>query len=58
MKKAKRPIGIVLVALQFCLAADALAVRFGTVITRFWSGTYGTVRSLIVRNRKKGVASQ
>ena len=44
MKKAKRPIGIVLVALQFCLAADALAVRFGTVITRFWSGTYGTVR--------------
>ena len=47
MKKAKRSIGIVLVAilLILCLAVDAAAVRFGTVITRFWSGTYGTVQT-------------
>lgn len=47
MKKAKKSIGIVLVAilLILCLAVDALAVRFGTVITRFWSGTYASVQT-------------
>ncbi len=47
MKKAKRVIGIVLavVMLLLCVAVDGLAVRFGTVITRFWSGTFGTVQT-------------
>ena len=45
--KIKRTIGIVIVALLLvvCLAADALAIRYGTVITRFWSGTFGTVQT-------------
>jgi hypothetical protein len=49
MKKAKKSIGIVLIALLLVLslAVDVLAVRFGTVITRFWSGTYGAVQTEI-----------
>ena len=45
--KIKRTIGIVIVALLLvvCLAADALAIRYGTVITRFWFGTFGTVQT-------------
>ena len=47
MKKGKKTIGIVLIAilLILCLVVDAAAVRFSTVITRFWSGTYGTVQT-------------
>ena len=47
MKKAKKSIGIVLIAilLILCLAVDALGVRYSTVVTRFWSGTYGTVQT-------------
>ena len=47
MKKAKKSIGIVLIALLLvlCIAVDALAVRYSTVITRFWSGTYGSVQT-------------
>lgn len=45
--KLKKSIGIVLVAfmLVFCLVADALCIRFSTVCTRFWSGTFGTVQT-------------
>jgi len=47
MKKAKKPIGIVLIAIMLiiCIALDGLAVRFSTVATRFWSGTFGTVET-------------
>lgn len=47
MKKATKSIGIVLIALLLvlCIAVDALAVRYSTVITRFWSGTYGSVQT-------------
>ena len=43
--KAKKSLGIVLVALLLvlCLTADVLSVRFSTVITRFWSGTFSSV---------------
>jgi len=45
--KAKKSIGIVLTALLLvlCILADALCIRFSTVITRFWSGTFGTVQT-------------
>lgn len=45
--KIKKTIGIVLIAvlLIVCLLADALAIRYSTVITRFWSGTFGTVQT-------------
>ncbi len=45
MKKAKKPIGIVLIALLLilCVAIDGLALRFSTVATRWWSGTFGAV---------------
>lgn len=45
--KAKRSIGIVLMALllAICLVIDCLAIRYSTVITRFWSGTFGTVQT-------------
>ena len=47
MKKATKSIGIVLIALLLvlCIAVGALAVRYSTVITRFWSGTYGSVQT-------------
>lgn len=47
MKKATKSIGIVLIALLLvlCIAVDALAVRYSTVITRFWSGIYGSVQT-------------
>lgn len=47
MKKAKKSIGIILVALLLvlCLAVDALAVRYSTVITRFWSGSFASVQT-------------
>ncbi|MBQ6755683.1 MAG: glycoside hydrolase family 3 protein [Oscillospiraceae bacterium] len=45
--KAKKTIGIVLIAilLVLCIIADAAAIRFSTVITRFWSGSFGTVQT-------------
>ena len=47
MKKANKSIGIILIAilLILCLAVDALGVRFSTVVTRYWSGSYGTVQT-------------
>ncbi len=47
MKKAKKSIGIILIAilLILCFAVDALGVRYSTVVTRFWSGTYGSVQT-------------
>ncbi|MBR1813806.1 MAG: glycoside hydrolase family 3 protein [Lachnospiraceae bacterium] len=45
--KAKKTVGIVLIALllALCVVIDAAGVRFSTVITRFWSGTFGTVKT-------------
>ena len=45
--KAKKTAGIVLIAilLALCVAVDVAGVRFSTVITRFWSGTFGTVKT-------------
>ena len=47
MKAVKKSIGIVLIALLLivCLTMDALGVRYSTVVTRFWSGTFGTVQT-------------
>ena len=47
MKAVKKTIGIVIIAilLVVCIVADAAAVRYSTVITRFWSGTFGTVKT-------------
>ena len=44
--KVKKSIGIVIIAIMLigCIVVDALAVRYSTVITRWWSGTYGTVK--------------
>ena len=46
-EKTKRIIGIILAAafLILCIGVDVLAVRYSTVITRFWSGTFGTVQT-------------
>lgn len=45
--RAKKTIGtiIMVIMLVLCLIADGLAVRFSTVITRFWSGTFATVET-------------
>ena len=47
MKKAKRVIGILLILLLLagCGVLDALAIRYETVATRWWSGTFGTVET-------------
>ena len=47
MTKAKKSIGIILIVilLILCLAIDIAGVRFSTVVTRFWSGTYGSVET-------------
>ena len=47
MNKAKKSIGIVLIVilLAACIVLDALAVRYETVATRWWSGTFGTVET-------------
>ena len=46
-KESKENNSIVLIAilLVLCIIADAAAIRFSTVITRFWSGSFGTVQT-------------
>ena len=43
----KRVIGIILIILLLgsCIGLDALAVRYETVATRWWSGTFGAVET-------------
>ena len=47
MKLVKKIIGIVLVVLFLgvAVATDVLSARFYTVATRYWSGTFGTVKT-------------
>ena len=47
MKKAKKPIGILLIVLLLavCFVLDALAIRYDTVATRWWSGTFASVET-------------
>ncbi|MBR0063056.1 MAG: glycoside hydrolase family 3 protein [Oscillospiraceae bacterium] len=36
---------LIAILLVLCIIADAAAIRFSTVITRFWSGSFGTVQT-------------
>ena len=47
MKKAKKSLGIILIVilLAACLVLDMLAVRYETVATRWWSGTFASVET-------------